>query len=117
MSIPIATTTIQLLEPTAFDPENNDDWGTAPDPETGYEPAGEPVRAHLSAPSGNATFEQSGFSSSLIYRLLCDPCGIEPSMLVQDLGSGITYTVSWCLSRPGPMPHVVAGLNLVSDTA
>jgi hypothetical protein len=109
MSILFPTTTIQMMQP------GEDDWGGAPDPST-YTPVGSPVRAHLSSPSGQAAAAQNGSTSTVTYRLLCDPCDLKPDMQVKDLGSGVVYQVDWCQPKPGPMPHTVAGLTYVTAT-
>lgn len=117
MSIPLPTTKIQLLSPTAQEGSGGEnDWGGAPDPTTGYSESGPVVRAHLSAPSGSQSSSPDNSFNDVTYRLICDPCDIKPDMQVLDLGSGVTYTVTWCQSRPGPMPHVVAGLSYVTAT-
>jgi hypothetical protein len=118
MGILWPTTTIALLAASEDDvPDSDDDWGGAPDPETGYTKVAIGIRAHLSAPSGAAAFGQEGSSVTAQYRLLADPCPIVDNMRLRDEVTGLEYQVDWCLPRPEPMAHVVAGISRTSGTA
>lgn len=113
MTIPISSTTVQLLSPGESDTEA-EEWGGAPAHDTGYAPVGQPVRAVLSAPSGAAITGPGASSAENEVRLVADPCPIEADMLVRDAFDGSVYQVSWALSRPEPLAHVVAGLVRVT---
>lgn len=107
--IPVATTSITLLTYT------DDDWGG----QTGTlstAGTGDPVRAHLSAPSGSAAFSSGGSTSSTQYRLVADPCELAADMAVRDETTGSIYRVDWVLSRGAPIPHVVAGVSASTST-
>lgn len=118
MSIPLSTTTVALLQPgTSSTSDDTDDWGGAPDPETGYTPAATGIRAHLSAPSANANFGQEGSTVSTQIRMVADPCDIHANYRVLDETTGETYDVAWVLSRGAPIPHVAAGLTLSVGSA
>jgi hypothetical protein len=118
VSILFATTQVSLLSPAEDDlPDSDDDWGGAPDPETGYATVARGIRAHLSAPSASATFAQEGSSVAAQFRLLVDPCAIAENMRVKDEVTGLEYQVDWCLPRPEPMAHVVAGVSRATGTA
>jgi hypothetical protein len=112
VSIPAPTTQIQLLAPgTSSAP---DDWGGASD---SFVSVGDPVNAHLSYPSGYANAAQEGSTSGVEFQLVCDPCPIEADMQIRDLGTGAVYQVSWVLSRPSLLPHVLAGVRAVLATS
>lgn len=114
----IPTTTVSLLQPgAAGTSDDTDDWGGAPDPETGYSPAETGIRAHLSAPSGSQVAAPEGSSVEIQFRLIADPCGIADNMQVRDDTTGEVYAVAWSLRRGQPIPHVVAGLTKVTSTA
>jgi hypothetical protein len=112
------TTSVALKAASQDDlPGSPDDWGGAPDPETGYATVARGIRAHLSAPSAQAVFGQEGSSVTAQYRLLCDPCALSDDMRVVDELTGLEYQVDWALPRPEPMAHVVAGLTRVTATS
>lgn len=118
MSILFATTAISLLSPSEDDlPDSDDDWGGAPSRATGYTPTLTGIRAHLSAPSGNAAYAQEGSGVAVQYRLICDPVALVPAMLVRDDGTGEVYQVDWCLTRPEPLAHTVAGISKTSGSS
>jgi hypothetical protein len=113
-----ATTQISLKSASQDDlPDSPDDWGGAPDPETGYATVARGIRAHLSAPSAQAVFSVESSLVSATYRLLCDPCDLQDDMRVVDEMTGLEYQVDWALPRPEPLAHVVAGLTRVTATA
>lgn len=110
--IPIATTRVTLLQPGGGSTsDDTDDWGGAPDPETGYSPAATGVRAHLSAPSALATHQGEGSTVVTEFRMLTDPCALADNMRVRDETTGLEYDVAWVLPRPALISHVVAGLT------
>lgn len=112
MAILLPTTRISLLGVVEDDvPGSEDDWGGAPDPETGYAVVASGIRAHLSAPSANAAFTPGGSAVTTQFRLLADPCAITDDMRIIDEITGDTYQVDWSLHRPEPMAHVVAGVS------
>jgi hypothetical protein len=112
-----STTTVSLLAASEDDvPGDPDDWGGAPDPQTGYLRVAEGIRAHLSAPSANANFGQEGSTVTVQYRLLVDPCPLGDNMRVRDESTGLEYQVDWTLPRPEPLAHVVAGLTRVTGS-
>ena len=114
----LASTTISLLGTIEDDvPGDPDDWGGAPDPETGYGVVAKGIRAHLSAPSGAAAFSQEGSSVTAQYRLLADPCAITDNMRIRDEVTGLEYQVDWSMTRPAPMAHVIAGVSRATSTA
>jgi hypothetical protein len=118
VSILWPTTTIALLAATQDDsPDDADDWGGAPDPETGYTKVATGIRAHLSAPNAAASFASEGSSVTAQYRLLADPCDIIDNMRIRDEVTGLEYQVDWCLPRPEPMAHVVAGISRTTSTS
>lgn len=122
MTLFAATTHVRLLSPGPSDSSGSPDtpagdWGSAPDRDTGYTPVGDPVRAHLSGPSGNGTTDSEGSSAALAWTLLADPCPITTDMLVEDVFDGAVYNVDWCANRPEPLAHVVAGISLVVSSA
>jgi hypothetical protein len=118
MAILFPTTTVALLAASADDlPDSPDDWGGAPDPETGYAVVARGIRAHLSAPSGAATFGQEGSTVTEQYRLVADLCPLTESMRVRDETTGNEYQVDWCMPRPEPLAHMVAGLSKTTSTA
>jgi hypothetical protein len=118
MAILWPTTTVALLAPSEDDlPDSPDDWGGAPDPETGYGVVARGIRAHLSSPSGAAAFSQEGNSVTAQYRLLADPCDIVDNMRIRDELTGLEYQVDWSLPRPEPMAHVIAGVSRVVGTS
>lgn len=118
MAILWPTTTIALLAASEDDmPGSPDDWGGAPDPETGYSKVAGGIRAHLSAPSGAAAFSQEGNSVTAQYRLIADPCAIADNMRIRDELTGLEYQVDWALPRPEPLAHVIAGVSRVTETS
>lgn len=104
MSIPLATTTVTLH--TFVD----DGWGGATDVLSAA--VGDPVRAHFSAPSGQAA--QAEGAVAVQYRLVLDPCDLTPAMAVTDVTTGAVYRVDWTLPSAGPHPHRVAGVSAAS---
>lgn len=114
--IPAPTTTVDLLSPGVDDTEG-EDWGGAPDSETGYVPVVTGVRAHLSAPSGTQSAVQEGSTMVTTFRLIADPCDLHANYRIKDNSTGVTYDVAWVLSRGFPIPHVVAGLTMASGTS
>lgn len=110
MAVPIATTMVQVLQPVMTD------WGGEPGDDT-YTAVGEPVRAHLSYPSGYAASAPESNTSGVELRLLCDPVPIEPNMIVRDLSTDLLYQVTWCLQRSALLPHTMAGVRYVTSTS
>jgi len=118
MAVLYATTTISLLAASQDDmPNDPDDWGGAPDPETGYATVATGIRAHLSAPSGAAVFGQEGSSVTAQYRLLADPCALADNMRIKDEITGLQYQVDWSMARPEPLAHVIAGVSRTTGTS
>ena len=118
MSILYPTTTITVLQPGGSGSDDDtDDWGGAPDPETGYSARETGVRAHLSSPSGAASFSQEGSTVTAQFRLLCDPVTLNENDRIRDERTGLEYQVDWCLDRPEPMAHVVAGVSRSEGSA
>lgn len=112
------TTTIALLGVVQDDsPEDDDDWGGAPDPTTGYGVVASGIRAHLSAPSAAAASAQEGNTTRVQFRLLADPCDIVDNMRIRDEQTGEEYQVDWSLTRPEPLSHVIAGVSKATSTA
>lgn len=105
MSVLLATTTIDILQPSA-----EEDWGGAPD-RSSYTPLATGIRAHMSSPSGAAIAASEGSAVGIQYRLLCDIAPIENQSLIIDNRTGDTYQVDWWQSRPEPMAHIVAGVS------
>lgn len=106
--IPVASTTVALLVPSA------DDWGGAG---SVWTTVGTGIRAHLSALSGAASSAQEGQGSAVTHRLLCDPAAVTPDMRVLDETTGETYQVDWVQAKPRPLGHVAAGLHRASATS
>ncbi len=112
--IPAPTTSIQLLAPGANDTEA-EDWGGAPPAPSGYEPLGDPVRAHLSVPRGNTSVSPGASTSNTDVFLICDPCAMAPDMLIHDLITGLDWQVDWAVYRPDPfgLDHIEARIARV----
>jgi hypothetical protein len=114
--IVLATTTIDVLSPGASDTEA-EDWGGAPDSDTGYAPVRTGVRAHLSSPTGAQSASVEGNMVINFFRLVADPCGLQPNNRVKDNSTGVVYDVQWCQERGAPIPHTVAGLTYAKGSA
>lgn len=118
MTIPLSSTTVALLAPGSISTgDDSDDWGGAPDPETGYSVVASGIRAHFSAPSASASFAGEGSSVTAQFRLLADPCDLRNNYLVEDETTGLRYSVDWVLPRPAILAHVVAGVSRSTGTA
>jgi hypothetical protein len=118
--IPAPTTLVTLLKPREGD-SDSDDWGTAPDPETGYEAVATGIRAHFSGSGSGSTTsssaDASGGSVLLRYRLLCDPCALATDMRVRDERTGLVYDVAWVTPKPEPLSHLVASVTRSTGTS
>lgn len=109
MSVPIATTTIDVIRSSDHDPYDASGVTTTT-PATG-------VRAHISKPTGNAQIV-GGDQSVTSFELNCDPCDLKYSDIVHDNGSGEDYIVLWSRLRPGlGLDHIEAGLRFVEGNA
>jgi hypothetical protein len=114
--IPLPTTTITLLAPVPPE-DQEDDWGTGPDPASGFTAVASGVRAHLSSrmniatPSAFGQFTSGGNTQQLKFRMICDPCELTPDMRVLDETTGEEYDVAWVMPRPEPMSHIVSSVT------
>lgn len=118
MAIPFPTTTIALLAPASAN--RDEDWGTAPDPESGYSPVESGVNAHFSTTGAGASTGQAtpqGNTETIRYELLCDPCGLRADMRVHDERTGLDYDVAWVMPRPEPLSHLVASVSRSTATS
>lgn len=110
MTIPIATTTIQVLRVPA-DPTRD-----PTEPGVEAEVAGG-VRAHISTATGSEQLASGAAQERVYFRLAADPCDLEHNDVVVDEATGERYEVQWVRHRQElGMDHVQAGLRQVTGT-
>lgn len=112
--IPVATTTIAVLEVPADAPEEGDDYRDPYDPQPAAVAIATGVRAHISSPGGSE--QVAGASQEVVeFRMGCDPTALKNTHIVLDETTGVTYSVSWVMHRYGlELDHVEAGLRTVT---
>jgi hypothetical protein len=110
MTVPLATTTVQILRAAAD--TSRDYWDADPAPATVAS-----VRAHLSSPSGRE-IRGEGSQQIVDMVLLCDPVDLHHDDRVKDLTTGTLYRITWVRKRYGlGLDHMVAGLMVAEGIA
>lgn len=107
MSIPLATTTISVLRPTAAQDAGEAYQVDAPAP-GGYRTTATGIRAHIGSPGGSETVRGSEQMVGQ-FGFLCDPVDMDHYSWVRDEKTGSTYQVIWVKSRTGFGPSFMQG--------
>ena len=104
MSIPGATTTITVQEPTQAEPYEAVTWATV----------ASGIRAVIGEPDGRES-TATGAASTVTDRLTADPVALTHDMQVIDDTTGDIYAVAWAVRRIGlGLDHTTAGLRRVT---
>jgi hypothetical protein len=111
MVLPLATTTVTVLRPTAG--ADADPYATQPAPAT----VASGVRAVVSGRSGGGT-EVGGQEAVVTATLLCDVADLRHTDRITDAATGETWEVVWPSKVTGfGLDHLKAGIRLTRGQA